>query len=113
MDRSALLTENYYVCRMSANRIVGTKGEDFLNEALEALVASLTAREMQVFKFIGKGFSNPQIAKALCITLSTVKAHVSNIFVKLKVDNRSKAAVIATKILETELENFSCEAVKK
>lgn len=113
MDRYALLAENCYGCRISAIRIVGRKGEDSLNEALEALVSSLTAREMQVFKFIGKGFSNPEIAKALCITLSTVKAHVSSIFGKLKVDNRSKAAVIATKILATELENFSCEVVKK
>lgn len=81
------------------------KGDGFLSEALEALVASLTAREMQVFKFIGKGFSNPEISEALCITLSTVKAHVSSILAKLKVDNRSKAAVIATKILGTEAES--------
>ncbi len=82
-----------------------------MNEALQVLVNSLTAREMQVFKYIGKGFSNPQIAKALCITISTVKAHVSNILAKLKVDNRSKAAVIATKIVETDPEIFSVEVV--
>ncbi|MCM1010516.1 MAG: LuxR C-terminal-related transcriptional regulator [Fusobacterium sp.] len=84
-----------------------------MDEALQVLVSSLTSREMQVFKFLGKGYSNPEIAEALCITLSTAKAHVSNVLAKLKVDNRSKVAVIATKILETDPEIFSVEVVNK
>lgn len=84
-----------------------------MTEALLARVKSLTARETQVLRFIGKGFSNPEIAKTLCITLSTAKAHVSSVLAKLKVDNRSKAAVIATKILETNPEIFSVNVVHK
>ncbi len=65
---------------------------------LKELVRTLTKREMQVYELLGQGDKNPQIAKKLCITISTVKAHVSNIFAKLKVDNRSKVAAIAAKI---------------
>ena len=72
-------------------------GGTFLNQQANESVEKLTLREKQVFKYMGLGYSNPQIAAALCITISTVKAHVSSILSKLKVDNRSKVAVIASK----------------
>lgn len=74
-----------------------------MEEVSLELVKLLTAREKQVFKLIGQGYTNPKIAIALFITIRTVKAHVSNIFAKLQVDNRSKVAVIAAKYYNMEL----------
>ena len=55
----------------------------------------LTEREMQVLKLLGKGFSNQEILETLGISLTTVKTHMSNIFQKLSVSDRTKAVVEA------------------
>lgn len=55
----------------------------------------LTEREMQVLKLLGKGCLNQEIAQTLCISLTTVKTHMSNIFQKLSVSDRTKALVEA------------------
>jgi DNA-binding NarL/FixJ family response regulator len=52
---------------------------------------SLSAREMEVIKLAAKGMSNKDIAEALCLTVRTVKAHLSNIFGKLGVASRTEA----------------------
>jgi DNA-binding NarL/FixJ family response regulator len=51
----------------------------------------LTRRETQIASLLTEGFSNKQIARDLCIEVSTVKNHVHNLLVKLKVKNRSQA----------------------
>ncbi len=43
----------------------------------------LTEREIDVLICLHQGMSNPQIANNLCISVSTVKAHISSIFQKL------------------------------
>jgi len=48
----------------------------------------LTERELEVLVCIHKGLSNPQIARQLCISVSTVKAHISSIFHKLHAKSR-------------------------
>lgn len=55
----------------------------------------LTAREKEVLQLIVNGHSNKEIASSLKITLRTVKAHVSSILVKLNVNDRTQAAVLA------------------
>lgn len=60
-------------------------------------VGSLTGRENEVLKLLAKGMSNKEIAGALTITEKTVKAHVSNILSKLKVSDRTQAALYAVK----------------
>ena len=55
----------------------------------------LTNRELDVLRLIGQGYSNQAIAEELVITLKTVKTHVSNIFTKLEVDDRTQAAIYA------------------
>jgi DNA-binding NarL/FixJ family response regulator len=54
-------------------------------------LASLTAREHEVFLLIAKGFTNQEIAAALYIGDETVKTHVSRIFMKLELRNRAHA----------------------
>lgn len=55
----------------------------------------LTSREKEVLQLIVNGHSNKEIAAKLKITLRTVKAHVSSILMKLNVNDRTQAAVLA------------------
>ncbi|MDQ0176548.1 response regulator [Bacillus chungangensis] len=66
------------------------------NEGKE-LHLQLTKREHDVLKEIASGKSNKEIAAALYITEKTVKTHVSNIFSKLEVADRTQAALYAVK----------------
>lgn len=52
----------------------------------------LSEREYQVLQRIAAGDSNKEIARALNLSLHTVKRHVANIFNKLGVDSRIQAA---------------------
>ncbi len=56
---------------------------------------SLTPREMELLSYLAFGKTNRQIAKELHLSLSTVKRHVENILPKLKVSDRTQAAVKA------------------
>ena len=58
---------------------------------------SLTSREIEVLELIAEGMINKEIAKQLYISEKTVKNHVSNIFRKLKVSDRTQAAIYAFK----------------
>jgi NarL family two-component system response regulator LiaR len=74
-------------------------------EVAEALVAGcdderpssdeFSQREREVLAWLARGLSNDAIADRLCISLSTVKFHLSNIFEKLGVTSRSQAVVAA------------------
>lgn len=55
----------------------------------------LTKREIQVLKLISNGMFNKEIASMLGISERTVKNHVSNIFKKISVSDRTQAAVFA------------------
>lgn len=55
----------------------------------------LTAREVQVLASAGRGMSNLEIAHALSVSEQTVKNHLSRIFRKLGVSDRTEAVVYA------------------
>ncbi|MGB8451087.1 MAG: response regulator transcription factor [Anaerocolumna sp.] len=55
----------------------------------------LTKREMEVLKLLTEGLFNKEIAYHLSISEKTVKNHVSNIFKKISVSDRTQAAVYA------------------
>lgn len=57
----------------------------------------LTKREMEVLKLLTEGLFNKEIAYQLSISEKTVKNHVSNIFKKISVSDRTQAAVYAIK----------------
>ena len=55
----------------------------------------LTAREAEILGLIAHGMSNQEIARRLYLSAKTVRNHVSNIFLKLQVADRSQAIVRA------------------
>jgi LuxR family maltose regulon positive regulatory protein len=58
----------------------------------------LTAREVEIMRLICKGFSNPEIARELVVSLNTVKKHTSNIYSKLGVRSRTQAIARAQQL---------------
>jgi NarL family two-component system response regulator LiaR len=58
---------------------------------------NLTDRELAILVLMADGLTLQQIALRLSVSLSTVKYHSSNIFDKLKAENRSEALVVALK----------------
>lgn len=60
-------------------------------------IDSLTRREMEVLIQIANGKFNKEIANSLDISERTVKNHISNIFKKIDVNDRTQAAVFAIK----------------
>ena len=60
-------------------------------------INSLTNRELEVLIQVANGMFNKEIAKSLHISERTVKNHMSSIFKKLEVSDRTQAAVFAIK----------------
>ncbi len=67
-------------------------------EQKRRLLEELTARERDVLKLIAKGYSNAEIAKKLFISPHTVKNHVSNIYRKMGMDDRTQVALMALRL---------------
>ena len=57
----------------------------------------LTVRERQVLIELIPGKQNKEIAQTLCISEATVESHLSNIYRKLGVNNRTEAAFYASR----------------
>jgi len=68
-----------------------------LIEQDKSITNNLTNREIEVLKLIAEGMINKEIAKNLFISEKTVKNHISNIFKKLDVNDRTQAAIYAFK----------------
>ena len=70
------------------NRLSSDTGED---------KHGLTKRELEVLELVAKGDNNKSIAEKLFISEKTVKNHLTNIFQKLDVSDRTQAALYAIK----------------
>jgi DNA-binding NarL/FixJ family response regulator len=55
----------------------------------------LTARELEILRYLTQGNTNQQIAQRLVVSTGTVKHHVRHIIAKLRVSDRTQAAVLA------------------
>lgn len=58
-------------------------------------LAQLTARELEVLTYLGRGLSNSELASALTLAEATVKTHVTRIFAKLGLRDRAQAVIVA------------------
>jgi len=67
----------------------------FINDKSKNTENKLSEREKEVLDLIAKGYTNKEIAKELFLSEKTVKNHVSNIFKKINVTDRTKAAIYA------------------
>ena len=76
---------------LSQGLIVGTPALLFESESEPLEHGPLTERETEVLGLLSKGLANKQIALALGISEHTVKFHVSSIYTKLNVTNRTEA----------------------
>ena len=56
------------------------------------LPGGLTRRELEILRLVAEGHSNSQLARMLWVTEQTVKFHLSNIYRKLGVANRTEAS---------------------
>jgi DNA-binding NarL/FixJ family response regulator len=65
--------------------------------AAETIRAQLSDRELEVLRLIANGKDNADIARELFISPKTVKNHISNILMKLQIENRIQAAVYAVR----------------
>lgn len=94
---------NAFVYPKLAERLFGSLSvsDDVELRAKEMLDSSraerLTSREMDVLECIAKGFSNNDIAKTLGLSEKTVKNHLTSIFHKLNVTDRTQALVYVLK----------------
>ena len=59
---------------------------------MEADTAVLTRRELEILQLVAEGNSNAQVGRLLWVTEQTVKFHLSNIYRKLDVANRTEAS---------------------
>lgn len=75
-----------------------------------AMLASLTPAQRRILSAINKGLLNKQIAYELDISEATVKAHITAIFRKLGVNNRTQAVLLAAK-LDVDQPVADCAAI--
>ncbi len=66
-------------------------------------LASLTPQQMRVLMMLSEGLLNKQIAFELSVSEATIKAHVSAILQKLRVESRTQAVIAAAKIAQDQL----------
>jgi two-component system, NarL family, response regulator LiaR len=66
-------------------------------DCLNQTPIELSYRELEVLRLVVEGYSNPEIASTLYLSLSTVKTHVRSIMDKFMVRDRTRIAVIAVR----------------
>jgi DNA-binding NarL/FixJ family response regulator len=101
--RAASLGESRISPNIAAKVLRRVRATNARQEFAHTIRAELSDREVEVLRLIANGKDNALIADELHISAKTVKDHVSNILMKLQIDNRIQAAVYAFRagIVET------------
>jgi DNA-binding NarL/FixJ family response regulator len=86
-DLAAAIRQAFDPCIYLSNEGLGRR-----LGSVEATLPGLTRRELEILTLMAGGRTNAQLAKALWVTEQTVKFHLSNIYRKLGVSNRTEAS---------------------
>jgi len=94
---SAAVGESLVSPTIAAKVLQRVRASSASHREAELIQSELSDREIQVLKLIANGKDNAMIAGELHISPKTVKNHISNILMKLQIDNRIQAAVYAVR----------------
>jgi DNA-binding NarL/FixJ family response regulator len=95
--RAAAAGESLISPQIAAKVLRRLRSQSSSVDAAATIRAELSNREIEVLKLIANGKDNAQIARELFISPKTVKNHISNILMKLQIENRIQAAVYAVR----------------
>ena len=95
--RAAALGESLISPHIASKVLQRLRASSTQPEIERAIRTELSEREIDVLKLIANGKDNAEIAAELHISPKTVKNHISNILMKLQIDNRIQAAVYAVR----------------
>jgi DNA-binding NarL/FixJ family response regulator len=95
--RAASLGESLISSHIAGKVLQRVRATSSQPEMAETIRTELSDREIEVLKLIANGKDNAMIAAELHISPKTVKNHISNILMKLQIDNRIQAAVYAVR----------------
>jgi DNA-binding NarL/FixJ family response regulator len=95
--QSASVGESLISPHVAAKVLQRVRATSSQPEIEETIRSELSEREIEVLKLIANGKENAEIAAELHISPKTVKNHISNILMKLQIQNRIQAAVFAVR----------------
>jgi DNA-binding NarL/FixJ family response regulator len=95
--RAAAAGESLISPQIASKVLRRLRSQSTSEDAAATIRAELSDREIEVLKLIANGKDNAQIARELFISPKTVKNHISNILMKLQIENRIQAAVYAVR----------------
>ena len=95
--RAAAVGESLVSPTIAAKVLQRVRAAGVLQNGAQPVRAELSDRELQVLKLVANGMDNAAIAADLHISPKTVKNHISNILMKLQIENRIQAAVYAVR----------------
>ena len=95
--QAAATGESLISPQIAAKVLQRLRSQTTSEDAAATIRTELSDRELEVLKLIANGKDNAQIARELYISPKTVKNHISNILMKLQIENRIQAAVYAVR----------------
>jgi DNA-binding NarL/FixJ family response regulator len=95
--RAAAVGESLISPHVASKVLQRVRASSAQPEIEETIRSELSDREIEVLKLIANGKENAEIAAELHISPKTVKNHISNILMKLQIENRIQAAVYAVR----------------
>ena len=95
--RSAAVGESLVSPTIAAKVLQRVRASSASHREADVIHQELSDREIEVLKLIANGKDNAMIAGELHISPKTVKNHISNILMKLQIENRIQAAVFAVR----------------
>jgi DNA-binding NarL/FixJ family response regulator len=95
--RAAAIGESLISSHIAGKVLQRVRATSSQPEMAETIRTELSDREIEVLKLIANGKDNAMIAGELHISPKTVKNHISNILMKLQIQNRIQAAVYAVR----------------